>query len=82
MKTKIDPTEKERILKQQDFIVSKTDVKGRISYCNRIFMELSGYSEKELLGKQHNIIRHPDMPRAVFHLPGFFIRHWSPQVQY
>ena len=55
-------------MREDDFIVSKTDTKGRITYGNRIFMEFSGYSESELLGAQHNIIRHPDMPRAVFKL--------------
>ena len=68
MKNKIRPTNQERELQQEDFIVSKTDLKGRITYCNRIFMSISGYDEHELLGKQHNIIRHPDMPRAVFHM--------------
>jgi len=53
-------------MREDDFIVSKTDLKGRISYCNRIFIEFSGYTEQELLGAQHNIIRHPDMPRGVF----------------
>ena len=53
-------------MREEDFIVSKTDEKGRISYCNRIFMEFAGYGESELLGSQHNIIRHPDMPRSVF----------------
>lgn len=51
-----------------DFIVSKTDTKGRITYVNKIFMEMSEYSEEELLGKPHSIIRHPDMPKAVFKL--------------
>jgi PAS domain S-box-containing protein len=55
-------------MREEDFIVSKTDTKGRITYCNRIFMEFAGYSEAELVGSQHNIIRHPDMPRAVFKL--------------
>ncbi|OGS90613.1 MAG: aerotaxis receptor Aer [Gallionellales bacterium GWA2_60_18] len=55
-------------MREDDFIVSMTDTKGRITYGNRIFIEFSGYSEKELLGTQHNIIRHPDMPRAVFKL--------------
>jgi PAS domain S-box-containing protein len=55
-------------MREGDFIVSKTDLKGRITYGNRIFIEFSGYSEAELLGSQHNIIRHPDMPRAVFKL--------------
>ena len=64
----IVPTSKERIMREGDFIVSKTDLKGRITYGNRIFIEFSGYSEAELIGTQHNIIRHPDMPRAVFQL--------------
>ncbi len=49
-----------------DFIVSKTDLKGRITYANRIFMQMAQYPEAELLNVQHNIIRHPDMPRGVF----------------
>jgi len=53
-------------MREDDFLVSKTDLKGRITYGNRIFMEFSGYSEAELVGAQHNIIRHPDMPRGVF----------------
>lgn len=64
----IQPTTVERVMREDDFIVSKTDTKGRIVYGNRIFIEYSGYSERELLGAQHNIIRHPDMPRAVFKL--------------
>ncbi len=68
MKYTVTPTQKERILREDDFIVSKTDTKGIITYCNRIFIDYSGYSEEELLGTQHNIIRHPDMPRAVFKL--------------
>ncbi|MCO4758548.1 MAG: PAS domain-containing protein [Oceanospirillaceae bacterium] len=67
MKNKITPINHERVLKASDFIVSKTDASGRITYCNEIFIELSGYSEEELLGAQHNIVRHPDMPRGVFH---------------
>lgn len=55
-------------MREDDFIVSKTDLKGHVTYCNRIFIEFSGYSESELLGAQHNIIRHSDMPRGVFQL--------------
>jgi PAS domain S-box-containing protein len=66
MKKKISPAARERVLREEDFIVSKTDPKGRISYANRVFSEFAGYSEEELLGTQHNIVRHPDMPRAVF----------------
>ena len=68
MKRHIVPTTVERKLRDDDFIVSKTDLKGRITYGNRIFIELSGYTEAELLGSQHNIVRHPDMPRGVFKL--------------
>ena len=68
MKRDITPTTVERVMREDDFIVSMTDPKGRITYGNRIFIEFSGYSEQELLGTQHNIIRHPDMPRAVFKL--------------
>jgi len=64
----IKPTSVEKVMREDDFIVSKTDLKGRITYGNRIFIEYSGYSASELLGAQHNIIRHPDMPRAVFKL--------------
>ncbi len=68
MKNKIAPTNNERVMADDEFIVSKTDATGRLTYGNRIFIDYSGYSEQELLGQQHNIIRHPDMPRAVFHL--------------
>jgi len=50
------------------FIVSKTDLKGRITYANDLFIEISGYKEDELLGTPHNILRHPDMPKAIFKL--------------
>ncbi len=68
MKPNIQPTAHELIMRDDDIIVTKTDSKGRITYCNRTFIEFSGYTENELLGRQHNIVRHPDMPRAVFKL--------------
>lgn len=55
-------------MREDDFIVSKTNAKGIITYGNPIFIEFSGYSEAELLGSQHNIVRHPDMPRSAFKL--------------
>jgi PAS domain S-box-containing protein len=58
----------ERVLPVDDVIVSKTDTKGIITYVNRTFMQISGYSEEESLGKPHNILRHPRMPRGVFKL--------------
>lgn len=66
MKPGITPNKTEYKLAEEDFIVSKTDKSGRITYANRIFMEIAGYPEHQLLGVQHNIIRHPDMPRGVF----------------
>jgi len=68
MKNVVVPTRSERVMHENDFIVSKTDLAGRITYCNETFIEISGYSEAELLGQQHNIVRHPDMPRGVFQL--------------
>jgi len=68
MKQKVTPSTQEKVMRENDFIVSKTDLKGRITYGNRIFVEFSGYDLSELIGAQHNIIRHPDMPRAVFKL--------------
>lgn len=69
MKNKtIVATDRERTMRENDFIVSKTDPRGIVTYCNPIFIEFSGYTEEELLGSQHNIIRHPDMPRAAFNL--------------
>ncbi len=58
----------ERALGENDFIVSKTDTKGRLTYVNKIFIDLAEYTEAELLGKPHNIVRHPDMPKAIFKL--------------
>lgn len=68
MKKNITPSAIERPMRESDFIVSKTNPKGIITYCNPIFIEFSGYSESELIGSQHNIIRHPDMPRSAFNL--------------
>lgn len=65
---KPSPTTIEKTLNQDDFIVSKTDMKGKILYGNKIFIKISGYSETELLGQPHSILRHPDMPKIVFKL--------------
>lgn len=66
MVNKIAPTGIERFFDDDDIIVSKTDLKGNLTYTNRVFINISGYSEAEIIGKPHNIIRHPDMPRCVF----------------
>ena len=59
---------KEYFVKEDDFIVSKTDVKGKITYCNQPFLKIVGATQEQLLFKPHDIIRHPDMPRIVFKL--------------
>ncbi|KLK94169.1 chemotaxis protein [Microvirga vignae] len=64
----ITPTQREIFFDPDSFIVSKTDLKGRITYANRVFCEVAGYTEQELIGQPHSLIRHPDMPRAVFKL--------------
>lgn len=56
----------ERILDDDAIIVSKTDPQGRIVYANDTFLEVAGYTEAELLGVPHSILRHPAMPRSVF----------------
>ena len=68
MKTLIKPTMNPVPFSEPDLIVSKTDLKGRLTYVNEVFCRVSGYTEAELLGQPHSIIRHPDMPRAVFKL--------------
>lgn len=61
-------TGRERTCHPDEIIVSKTDLKGCITYANDVFLRVSGYEEAELLGKPHNIVRHPDMPRCVYQL--------------
>jgi PAS domain S-box-containing protein len=60
------PIDNQIELDPKRYIVSKTDAKGIIEYGNDYFVEVSGYSEKELIGQPHSIIRHPDMPKIVF----------------
>lgn len=62
----IHPTGREVFFDRSDVIVSKTDLAGRITYANDVFLAIAGYEEEEVLGEAHNLIRHPDMPRTVF----------------
>lgn len=61
-------TGKERFLAENEIIVSKTDARGIITYINQVFLDISGYTEAEVMGKPHSYIRHPNMPRCVFKL--------------
>lgn len=56
----------ERQVSADAFLVSKTDTKGKITYCNIPFIRIVGAKVDELIGKPHNVVRHPDMPRVVF----------------
>ena len=62
------PIDEEIAVDPKRYIVSETDEKGRITFCNDYFIEISGYSEEELIGQPHSIVRHPDMPKVVFKL--------------
>ncbi|MGZ3789019.1 MAG: methyl-accepting chemotaxis protein [Bacteriovorax sp.] len=66
MRTNLPVTKNERFLANGEYIVSKTNLKGQITYINRPFMEISGFTEEELIGQPHNILRHPDMPQEAF----------------
>ena len=60
------PVNKEVAWDKTKTIMSKTDAKGVIEYVNQVFMDVCGYNEAELIGKPHNVIRHPDMPKTIF----------------
>lgn len=62
------PINEEIPLDPKRYIVSETDEKGKITFCNDYFIEICGYSKEELLGRPHSIIRHPDMPKVIFKL--------------
>ena len=67
-RSKIKPTVVERKLGENEIIVSKTDPSGRIMYVNQTLLKISDFTEEDLLGQQHSIVRHPEMPRSVFKL--------------
>lgn len=66
MRTNLPVTDVEYPLHDDTMIVSKTDAKGRITFVNDQFISVSGFAEEELIGKPHNIVRHPDMPPEAF----------------
>jgi len=64
----VKPTQQELFFGEDELIVSKTDTSGRITYANDVFLRMAQISEAQALGAAHSVIRHPDMPRAVFKL--------------
>jgi aerotaxis receptor len=66
MRKNLPVTANEYVLNDNDIIVSKTDLKGKITYVNQEFLRISGFSEQEAMGAPHNLVRHPDMPEEAF----------------
>ncbi|NLK67067.1 MAG: PAS domain-containing protein [Campylobacteraceae bacterium] len=66
MRIKPTPIDEEIELDPKRYFISSTDLKGIITGANIYFINISGYSESELVGSPHNIVRHPDMPRTIF----------------
>ena len=66
MKTNLPITQTEVPFPKGHYIVSRTDLKGAITYVNETFVEISGFTREELIGKNHNMVRHPEMPTAAF----------------
>ena len=66
MRTNLPVTNNEVQLTDATLIVSKTDLKGRMTYINKDFLDISGFTEAELIGEPHNLVRHPDMPVEAF----------------
>jgi len=64
----VKPTGRESPFGEEELIVSKTDLKGRITYANDVFLRVAQFPLKEVIGAPHSLIRHPDMPRCVFKL--------------
>ncbi len=65
---KIQPTGVERRLREEEIIVRKTDPTGRIMYVNQTFLKISDFTESDVVGMPHSLVRHPEMPRSVFKL--------------
>ena len=59
-------TQREYAFPPGETLVSVTDLKGRITYCNASFVAASGYDRDQLVGQPHNLVRHPDMPEEAF----------------
>lgn len=62
------PTGRESPFHEDEFIVTKTDLKGRLTYANDVFLRVSRFQSGDVIGQPHSIIRHPEMPRSIFNL--------------
>ncbi|MGN0924500.1 methyl-accepting chemotaxis protein [Ectopseudomonas mendocina] len=66
MRQNLPVTQRERTFPAEERLISTTDLNSKITYCNDAFVEISGFTREELIGQPHNLVRHPDMPPAVF----------------
>ncbi len=66
MKINLPVTDKEILMQKGEILLSRTDLKGRITYVNDAFVKISGFTRDELIGANHNIVRHPDMPASAY----------------
>src|SRR4051812_28520927 len=78
----IVPVDRERAFDIQELFFSATDGKGIIRSGNDVFLRVSGLKRDELVGQAHNIVRHPDMPRAIFHLFWEYLTAGKPIASY
>lgn len=84
MRVNLPINDKQTIVEPEQYLFSRTDLKGRITYCNPAFIKVSGFNRSELLGKAHNIVRHPDMPAPAYEDLWQTIqagKHWSAPVK-
>ncbi len=82
MKTKVQPKNIETKFDVNEIFFSSTDLKGIIKAGNRVFYRISQYSPEEMIGKPHNIVRHPDMPKIIFKLLWDFIKNKKIIIAY
>lgn len=66
MRQNLPITNQERKFPKGQKLISTTDTRGTITYCNDAFVQISGFSREELIGQPHNLVRHPEMPVAAF----------------
>src|SRR5690606_20715656 len=78
MRLNLPVTQHEYSFSEDETLVSVTDLKGRITYCNPAFIRVSGFEKAELLGQPHNLIRHPDMPEEAYRDMWATIQRGSP----
>ncbi len=78
MKVNMPITNNEVVLEPNDILVSKTDLMGRIVYVNDAFVRISGFTRQELIGQEHNIVRHPDMPSAAYEDMWMCLKSYRP----